>query len=148
MTDGLLSGCLGFCRLEASRLTGAVKRCSTYYRLLLKSPHISEVLLHCHRAEPMQKAAVCNVPGHLHGSCIGFIIMDHVLWQISYHSTIKQGQLLDFHTVSAWISFLCAVFPGLCVGRVYTKLDLSPDITILQKCQYLKNRDMLYQSYR
>lgn len=57
----------------------AVKRCSTYYRLLLKSPGISKVLLHCHIVEPVQNAVICNVPGHLHSSCIGFMIMVHVV---------------------------------------------------------------------
>lgn len=150
MTDGLLSWCLGFCRLEASWLAGAVKRCGTYYRLLLKSPRISKVLLHCHTVELVQNALICNVPGHLHSSCIGFMITVHVLWQISYHSTIKQGQLLEFHTVSGWIFLFCfqVVFPGLCVGWVDPELNLTSDITIFQKCQYLKNTDMLYQSHR
>lgn len=94
MTDGLLSWCLGFCRLEASWLTEAVKRCSTYYGLLLKSPGISKVLLHCHTVEPVQNAVICNVPGHLHSSCIGFMITVHELWQISYNSATKQRTII------------------------------------------------------
>ncbi len=149
MTDGLLSWCLGFCRLQASWLTEAVKRCGTYYRLLLKSPGISKVLLHCHTVEPVQNAVICNVPGHLHSSCIGFMIMVHVLWQISCHSTTKQGQLLEFRTVSGWIFLFSSGIPWIvCVGWVYHKLNLTSDITIFQKCQYLRNTDMLYQSYR
>ncbi len=151
MTDGLLSWCLGFCRLQASWLTEAVKRCSTYYRLLLKSPGISKVLLHCHAVEPVQNAVISNISGHLHRSCIGFMIMVHVLWQISYHSTTKQWQLLEFNSESGWISFLFSsgipwIVCGL--GVACTKLSLALDITIFQKCQYLRNTDMLHPSYR
>lgn len=147
MTDGLLSWCLWFCRLQASWLTEAVKHRSTY-RLLLKSPGISKVLLYCRTVEPVQNTAICNVPGHLHCSCNRFMITVHVLWQISCHSTTKQVHLLEFHTVSGWISLFQEVFPGLCVGLAYTELNLTSDITIFQKCQYLKNTDTLYQSYR
>lgn len=144
MTDGLLSWCLGFCRLKASWLTEAVKRCNTYYRLLLKSPGISKVLLHCHTVEPVQNAVICNVPGHLHSSCIGFMIMGHVLWHISYHSTMKQGQLLESHTVCGWI-----FFQRYSLDRVWAELlNLASHITIFQKCQYLKKADTLYQSHR
>lgn len=59
-----------------------LRRCSTFYRLLSrkekKNLSISKVLLHCHTVEPVQNAVICNVPGHLHSGCIGFMIMVHV----------------------------------------------------------------------
>lgn len=71
-----------------------------------KNLGISKVLLHCHTVEPVQNAVICNVPGRLHSGCIGFMIMVHVPWQISYHSTAKQGQLLEFPTMNGWIPFV------------------------------------------
>lgn len=64
---------------KTSRLSEAVKHPGTFYRLLLKSLGISKVLLHCHSVESVQNAVICNVPGHLHSGCIGFMFMVHVL---------------------------------------------------------------------
>lgn len=148
MTDGLLSWCLGFCRLEASWLTEAVKRCSTYYRLLLKSPGISKVLLHCHTVEPVQTTVICNVPGHLHSSCIGFMITVHVLWQISYNSATWQRTIIRISRFD-WMDVSFFLFlRWYSLGCVWAELNLTSDITIFQKCQYLRNADTLYQSNR
>lgn len=53
---------------KTSWLSEAVKRCGTFYRLLLKSLGISKVLLHCHTVEPEQTTvlsvmslAICTV---------------------------------------------------------------------------------------
>lgn len=138
MIDGLLSGCLGFCRLRASRLTEAVQLCSTCYRLLLKGSWCWKVLLHVHPVEPPWPFA----------DFVGFVLTAHALWQISYCSTMMQRQLLEFPAVSGLICLLCLDFLRYPMGCVWAKQTVTFDTVIFQKnANIWKRADMPHQSH-